>query len=173
MGSWSWITCKSQLGQRSNSNSSKYPFNFMLNIWNLFIYPRNERCNTSHLCDGIQKSMHFILWSCRTRTLRRETRPKTESGFTGWLLTYQATRLSKETKNGIVNLSFNLLWVKRYECFFKLIYSGYVGAMPPANTGLHRYVFSVFKQKLGKTDLPDVHEIKATELKHREKFHTK
>ena len=49
---------------------------------------------------------------------------------------------------------------------------GYVGAGPPKDTGLHRYVFMVFKQP-HRMDFHDVHVITSITGKHREKFHTK
>ncbi|CAF0924226.1 unnamed protein product [Brachionus calyciflorus] len=49
---------------------------------------------------------------------------------------------------------------------------GYVGAAPPKDTGLHRYVLMVFKQP-GRLDFHDVHVITPISGKHRPGFHTK
>jgi len=52
--------------------------------------------------------------------------------------------------------------------------AGYVGAGPPKGTGLHRYVFMIYKQTKGKQEhFDDIPTLSHTQSKHRAKFNTK
>ena len=52
------------------------------------------------------------------------------------------------------------------------IKSGYVGSGPPKGTGLHRYIFLIYKQN-GKQDFKDVPYLSSHTAKNREKFSTR
>ena len=47
------------------------------------------------------------------------------------------------------------------------VMSEYVGAGPPKDTGLHRYVFLLFKQPNGKQSFPGLSKLTKTSMDHR------
>ena len=66
------------------------------------------------------------------------------------------------------NIKFIVLNLNFYS---EINLSGYVGAGPPKGTGLHRYVFMIYKQKAKQTF--DVPYVPNTSADHRAHFKTK